>query len=81
MPAKKTTAKSAAKKAVKPASRFLDTAKITLLAKENPCRTGSKVFKRFAKYRNGMTVAAAKEAGLFAHDFRRDIGKGYISIA
>lgn len=57
----------AAKKAAKPAAkhgRWVGNMKITLEVKESPCRVSLKGYKRFAKFSNGTTVAAAKEAGL-----------------
>ena len=43
---------------------FADDAKIKILAKENPHRSGTRLHKLFDKYENGMTVAEAIEAGI-----------------
>lgn len=59
-----TKAKPAAKKAASGGSRISDEAKIKILAKENPHRAGTKLFNYFKKYKDGMTVAAAKKAGI-----------------
>jgi hypothetical protein len=60
-----TKGKAVAKKApVASGSRISDDAKIKILAKENPHRPGTKLFKYFAKYKDGMTVGAAKKAGI-----------------
>lgn len=40
------------------------TAKITLKVKENPHRAGTTLHKMFAKYKNGMTVQQALDAGV-----------------
>lgn len=60
--------------------RFSDEGKITILAKENPKRAGSAAHGRFANYKNGMTVKAAKEAGLTAADLAYDSAHEYIRI-
>ena len=82
-PAKKAAPAPAAK--AKPAFnderlRLDNNAKITLKTKDNPCRVGSLVFKRYAKYRTGMTIADARAAGLHGGDFKRDLEKGRITI-
>lgn len=46
----------------------------------NPKRAGSASYARFDKYVDGMSVKAAKEAGITLSDIRWDIDKGYISI-
>ena len=48
--------------------------------KNNPKREGSSASERFAKYREGMTVKAAKEAGITASDVRYDSDHGYIEV-
>jgi hypothetical protein len=55
--------KAAAKKAVNGGrgAAIGDDAVIKVLAKENPHRAGTKLFKYFEKYEDGMTVAAAKK--------------------
>lgn len=77
-------AKAAAKKA-NGASRgrrgsYDPGAKITLLAKENPKRKGTKAFKRFEKYRPGMTVQEALDAGVSWADLRWDNGHRLIRV-
>lgn len=47
----------------------------------NPKREGTKSAERFANYKDGMTVQAAKDAGLKDGDFDNDLKKGFISIA
>lgn len=49
-------------------------------ADNNPKRTGSSSAERFAKYRDGLTVADAKEVGLSVSDIRYDVAHGYISL-
>jgi hypothetical protein len=55
--------------------------KIKLLVKENPKRTGSKAFKIFAKYKDGMTVGQALDAGIPWRDLRWDSTHKLIRIA
>jgi hypothetical protein len=56
-PAPAAKKKAPAKKAAPPArAKFSDTAKIKLLAKENPRRKGTEAYERFAKFKDGMTV-------------------------
>lgn len=63
------------------AARFADDATITVKAAENPKRAGSKSFDVFAKYKDGMTVKEAKEAGISTADLRYDSEHDFISIA
>jgi hypothetical protein len=51
-----------------------------LLVKENPKRKGSKKAKRYAKYRNGMTVAQAYEAGMNTLNLTRDVERTCIRV-
>lgn len=65
--------------------RTMDHAKkITLLVKENPRREGTTCFKKFAQYRNGMTVgeylAAGEKLGTTMGSVRHDVEHGFISI-
>ena len=70
---------------------FAATAKITLgkngegkkydASENNPKRKGSKSHAIFSKYRDGMTVAEAAEAGVSGADLTWDVKHGYISIA
>lgn len=71
------------------APRIADTATISMLADKegklygkdnNPKRKGSASEARFAKYKDGMTVAKAKEAGLSAADISYDADHGYIKL-
>lgn len=48
--------------------------------KNNPKRAGSASAARFDKYKDGMTVGAAKEAGLTASDISYDSEHGYIEL-
>lgn len=70
--------------------KYADTGVITLLAdkdgkqysaEHNPKKPGSASHERFSKYVDGMTVKAAKEAGLLNGDLDNDVKKGYIKIA
>lgn len=56
-------------------------AKITVLAEENPKRKGSLSHARFAKYKNGMTLEAALAAGIKAADISYDEDHGFIKVA
>lgn len=47
----------------------------------NPKRSGTESAKRFALYRNGMTVGQAKEAGVTSGDISWDAKKGFIEVA
>jgi hypothetical protein len=64
MPTK--TATKVAKKAATNGGghRIADEDKIKIVAKENPHRSGTKLYNYFKKYKDGMTVAAAKKAGI-----------------
>ena len=53
---------------------------ITLAVSENPKRAGSTSAARFDLYVNGMTVAAALEAGVTAADIRWDVGHNFITL-
>lgn len=74
-------AKAKSKKVAKVASRaplYRDEQKIKLLVKANP-KSGDSA-KRFAKYKNGMTIAAALKAGVWRGDLRWDVGHGFIAV-
>ena len=60
---------------------FAPDAKITLLVKDNPKRKGTKEAKRFDKYRNGMTIAQAYEAGMNSLNLTRDIERKCIKVS
>lgn len=82
--AKKTTAKPAAKKVAKPEkprATFADTAKITLIAKENPKREGTKAHTAFNLYKSGQTVREVLDAGQTRSNLIYDVRHGYIKIA
>lgn len=84
---KATPKKSAAPKAPKPKGpprnrkgAFEDTQKIKVLAKENPRREGTGRFKRFAKYKNGMTVAEARKLGIKGRHLAFDMEEKLITV-
>lgn len=69
---------------------FADNAKITLVAKENPKRTGTKAHKLFSIYKPGMTVAQYSVAVLALKgvrprrarsSLRYDVRHGYVKVA
>lgn len=47
----------------------------------NPKRAGSKGAERFAKYKDGMTIQQASDAGITAADLSWDTGKKFIVVA
>lgn len=92
--ADKAEAKKGSKKAAKsseprttadtfaPSSVAEDTSKkIKVLVDENPKREGSESAKRFAFYKNGMTIAAALEKGVTVGDIRWDVKHEYIALS
>jgi hypothetical protein len=85
MAGKKKVAKKVAKKAAATdgsgRTRKNADAKITLLAKENPKRPASDAYKRFAKYKTGMTVGEALKAGVTSGDLAYDVKHEFIRIA
>ncbi len=78
--AKKTGKKAAPKAESAGHSKFSPDAKITILVDKNPKREGGEAHKRFALYRNGMTVAKALEAGVLRMDLSWDVRHSFISI-
>jgi len=54
---------------------------ITLLSKENPKREGTKAFKKWELYKNGMTVGEYLDKGGKRSTLRWDVLHGLISIA
>jgi hypothetical protein len=62
------------------AATFNPDFKIHLLVRENPKRAKSKEHKRFGLYKNGMTIAQAKELGMNNLNFTRDVTLGYIRV-
>lgn len=82
-PAKKVAARKAAPKARPTATKPRivkdpDTARITVLARENPKKFGAA--ERFALYRNGMTVSAYIAAGGQRRDVAWDVKMKFISV-
>lgn len=65
---------------VKLAEMPAESQKITILVKENPKRDGSEGFKRFALYKNGMSVGKFLAKGGTRLDVRWDIAHKYISV-
>jgi len=57
------------------------TAKIRLVAKENPHRNGTNDFAKFKKLSAGMTVAKALATGVDRGYLRYMVGRELISIA
>ena len=53
---------------------------VKMLVKDNPKREGAGSYDRFEKYKNGMTVTAALEAGMAICNLVNDYNKGYIDI-
>lgn len=49
-------------------------------AKNNPKREGSASYDRFAKYKEGISVQKALEAGITPADLRHDEKKGFITL-
>lgn len=77
----KTSTKATQDKSVRKIAGFPDTAKITVLVKENPKRPGTYRAKRFAKYKTGMTIRDYINAEGLPGDIRVDTEAGYIRIA
>jgi hypothetical protein len=75
-----TTKAKTKKPAAKRAAKFPADGKIKLLVDANPKRKGSACFKRFAKYKTGMTVEAALAKGLTRPDLIWDVDHQFISI-
>ncbi len=74
-PTKKAAAVSKGRK-----SKYAPTDKIKLLVKDNPHRAGTGRFKRWSKYKNGMTVQAALDAGLELVNIHYSELDGHISV-
>lgn len=64
------------------APKIPDNAVITITTEEgkNPKRVDTPSYARFALYKDGMTVAKAKEKGVRAADISYDMAKGFISV-
>jgi hypothetical protein len=56
------------------------TAVVSLVARENPKKPGTEAYKRFQRYRDGMTVGEAMRAGIMRDDIRYDIRRNFIAI-
>lgn len=67
-------------KAKKQTAVYTDGMVITKLVKENPKRKGSKSAARFSLYRDGMTVAEARKAGVKPDDFVWDELHNFVKI-
>lgn len=61
-------------------ARVSEDAVIKILVDKNPKREGSKASERFAYYKDGMTVKAAKEAGVTASDIAYDSEHKFILV-
>ena len=65
--------------------KFPDDGKITLIAKENPRRKGSKSHQRFDLLRSGMTVGEylkeGEKLGADVSNLATDVKRGAISIS
>jgi hypothetical protein len=72
--------KPVAKKAGKAAADFSEGSKIRVLVKGNPYREGSGRFKRWAKLKDGMTVAQALKVGFAPVNLRYCVADGHIKI-
>jgi hypothetical protein len=82
-PAKATPAKKPpAKEVSKPidTGKFAADSKIKVLVEANPKREGSESYKRFALYKDGMTVEEALTKGLTRPDLAWDTKHQFISI-
>lgn len=80
-PGKEATAPAAPKEPKVRASKdFPRDKKITLISEKNPKREGSKSHKRFALYKNGMTVGEFVDAGGLFADLAWDSERGFVSI-
>jgi hypothetical protein len=61
-------------------AKFLRTAKITLLRKDNPARPGTGHHIRYNLYRDGMTVGEFYDVGGHGTDVRWDAERHYIAV-
>jgi len=77
---KKAKAANGSKTAPGPRGLFVSSDKIKIVAKENPFRKGSKSADWFDKYKAGMTVQDAIEAGVPRHHIRWDKTLGNITV-
>lgn len=77
-PFRKTRSTSMTEAAAAKRPRINENATIKILADSNPKR--GKSADRFALYQDGMTVKAAKDAGVTAADITYDTNKGFISV-
>lgn len=58
----------------------LATQTVTLLVKHNPKRPGSAAHARFAKYKNGATVAQLVKAGVTIADIKWDLAHKFVQL-
>lgn len=65
---------------IKTRRRVSKQVKIKLLVDENPKRTGTLAFERFALYENDMTVEEYVAAGGRTGDIGYDVAAGYIEL-
>ena len=85
-PVKPAKAAKAAKKVKRPngakgrPANYDPEAKIKLLVDEHPHREGTGRYKRWSKYKDGMTVAAAIKAGFKYENLRFSVEDGHIKI-
>ena len=77
-PAKQVKEKKASAKT--PAGKYGETCKITVLAKENPKKTGSSSHKRFELYGKCKTVADFLKAGGLRCDLSWDSSRKFIKV-
>ena|SRR3990167_5589071 len=61
--------------------KISDDAKITVLAKKNPRREGSKAFKRFTLFRTGMKVGDYIKKGGKRSFLRASLRRKHISVS
>jgi hypothetical protein len=54
--------------------------KIKKLVPDNPRREGSNRYKRFAKYKDGITVAKLLDSGVSSKGIHTDVDQGYIKL-
>ena len=76
---KKTAKRTQGKRGRKPSTP--DTAKITLLVKQNPRREGTKAHKRYSLYKSGMTVGEYLKKGGSRGSLRKDVRLKRVKVA
>lgn len=75
----KKTAKVAGTRGRKPS--IPNEAKVKVLVKENPRRSGTAAYKRFSLYKSGMTVGEYIKAGGKRGSLLKDVRKGFVSVS